>query len=377
MACFLIFFAFSAHAQESIKIASLYTFTGPAAKPHLLSIQGIRFAVEEINTNGGVLGMELELIEIDTHSSPIGAKVAAEKAVQAQVTAMLGSSWSSHTLPAAKVAQANSIPLISSVSTNPDITEVGDYIFRVCFNDLYQGWAMAKFARQDLKLHRAVVFYDTTSDYSIGLASSFTKTFKRLGGDVLKGIPYKRRQPNLQDLVSQAAQFKPDVLFVPGHDESALILKEAQRLGLKAVLLGADGWDVESFYRMGGDQIQHSYFSTHWSEEITNEISRAFVRKYKRKGPIFSPEPLAYDAVYLLADAIRRAGHTDHKAVRDALAQTHAFQGVTGKITLGPSGDPLKDIVIMELKNGTPHYLKQIQSQSGVIDFLMTIPKDK
>ncbi len=377
LACGLGIFTFSVQAQESIKIASLYSFTGLASKPHLLSIQGIRFAVEEINANGGVLGIPLELIEIDTHSTPIGSKVAAEKAVQTQVTAMLGSSWSSHTLPVAKVAQANSIPLISSVSTHPDITRVGDYIFRACFNDLAQGWAMAKFARQDLKLHRAVIFEDITSDYSIGLASSFATTFERLGGDVLRRIPYKRSQANHQDLVSQAVQFIPDVLFVPGHDESALILQEAQRLDLKAVLLGADGWDVESFYNMGGRQIQHGFFSTHWSEEMTSKTSHTFVRKYKREGPIFSPEALAYDAVYLLADAIRRAGRPDRRLVRDALAQTHAFQGVTGKITLGPSGDPLKNIVIMELKNGIPHYLKQIQSQPGVIDFSINTLQDQ
>ncbi len=374
MAIMLMSYPFSAHAQNSIVIASLFSFTGPAAKSNLPSIHGIRFAIDEINTHGGVLGMPLELLEIDNLSTPIGAKVAAEKAVIAKVTAILGSAWSSHTIQSAKIAQANGIPLISNVSTHPDITGIGDYIFRVCFNDLYQGWAMATFARDDLNLHRAVIFIDITSDYSIGLARSFITTFEGLGGKVLHKINYKRNQLNYQNLVSKAATFSPDIMFIPGHDESALILKEAQRLGLKTVFLGADGWDLDNFYAMGGSQIQNGYYSTHWAKEIDSEASRAFVKKYRKQKPIFSPEPLGYDAVYILADAIRRAGSLDRRAIRDKLAQTNTFRGVTGSITLDHSGDPLKSIVIMELQNGVPHYLKQIQSRPGVIDSLTKTP---
>jgi len=323
----------SAQARESIKVASLYAFTGAAAKANLLSIQSIRFAIDEINANGGVLGLPLELIEIDNQSSPIGSKVAAEKAVAAEVVAILGASWSSHTLQAAKVAQAHGIPLISNVSTHPEITGIGDYIFRVCFNDLYQGWAMARFARLELKLQRSVVLTDITSDYSIGLARSFASTFERMGGEILAKLNYKRRQQNFTDLVAQAARFQPDILFLPGHDESALILTEAQRIGLQAIFLGADGWDEENFYAMGGSKVKQAFFSTHWSEEMSNATSRAFVKKYKKEKPIFAQEALGYDAVNLLADALKRAGRPEPEALRDALAQTAAFQGVTGTVT--------------------------------------------
>ncbi len=357
------------HARESIVIGALYSFSGLAAQSNLPSIHGVRFAVEEINANGGVLNMPLKLLEIDNLSTPIGAKVAAEKAVQEEVTAIVGSAWSSHTLQSAKVAQAHGIPLISNVSTHPDITGIGDYIFRVCFNDLYQGWAMAKFARQDLELRRAVVFTDITSDYSIELTQSFTTTFEHLGGEVVKKISYKRNTINHQRLLAEAAQFNPDVFFIPGLDESALIAGETQRLGLNTVLMGADGWDLESFYAKGGNQILHGYFSTHWTENLNNDISRAFVKKYKKKEAIFAPEALAYDAVYLLANAIRSAGSLDRKAIRDTLAATKSFQGVTGPITFDQRGDPLKNIVIMELKNGRPRYLNQIQPHDGAIDF--------
>jgi len=353
--------ALSAQARDSIKIASLYAFTGAAAKANLLSVQSIRFAVDEINAHGGVLGLPLELIEIDNQSSPIGSKVAAEQAVAAEVVAILGASWSSHTLQAAKVAQAHGIPLISNVSTHPGITGIGDFIFRVCFNDLYQGWAMARFAHQDLGLHRAVVLIDITSDYSIGLAQSFASTFESMGGEILTELNYKRRQQNFTDLVAQAARHQPDILFLPGHDESALILTEAQRSGLQAVFLGADGWDVENFYAMGGNKVKQAFFTTHWSEEMNNAASLAFVQKYKKQKPIFAQEALGYDAVNLLADALERAGRPEPEALRDALAQTTAFQGVTGVVAFDANGDPIKGVIIMEMKEGVPRYLQSIQ----------------
>jgi branched-chain amino acid transport system substrate-binding protein len=365
---------FSVQARESIKIASLFSFTGAAAKANLSSIEVIRFAVDEINAAGGVLGLPLELIEIDNQSSPIVSKIAAEKAADAGVLAILGPAWSSHTLQAAKVAQAHGIPLISNVSTHPDITGIGDYIFRVCFNDLYQGWAMAQFARLDLKLRRAVVLVDLTSDYSIGLAHSFTTTFEHLGGDILQELHYKRHRQNFKKLVAQAAQLQPDVLFIPGYDESAIILIEAQSIGLKATMLGADGWDLESFYAMGGKNVKHGYFSTHWSEEMKNETSLSFLRKYKKQGPILASEALAYDAVYFLVDAVKRAGRPDREAVRDALAETTIFHGVTGDFTFDSKGDPVKSLVIMELKDGAPHYLRLIEPHKDVIDFVTPPP---
>ncbi len=187
-----------------------------------------------------------------------------------------------------------------------------------------------------------MTFIDITSDYSMGLAQSFASTFKHLGSDILEKLHYKRRHPNYRELVSLAAQLKPDVLFIPRHDESALFLKEAQRLGLKVVLMGADGWDLKSFINMGGDQIEQGFFSTHWSEEIDNDFSRSFVAKYKKHDPIFSPEALGYDAVYLLADAIKRAGVPERIAIHNALSQTHSFQGTTGSLSLDSTGDPLK-----------------------------------
>lgn len=347
-------------AEERIRVASIYAHTGIAAEQDQPSLRGLRVALEEINSRGGVLGKRITLLEMDNGSSPIGSKVVAEKAVGEDVAAILGSSRSTYSLAVARVAQAHKIPMVTNISTNTKVTQIGDYIFRVCYTDAFQGRVMAHFAVKELKQGTVVIFTNLTSDFSIELAREFSDHFEKAGGKVLLELTYKQRQDSFAEAVLRAGKTDPDVLFIPGHDESGRIIKEAIRAGLRALPLGGDGWDADSFFEKGGRQLEKGYYCTHWCEDVDSEISRNFVKRYQSGAPLHSAEALAYDAFLLLVDAIRRAGSTEREILRDALANTRDFQGVTGSISFNALGDPIKDAVIMEIRHGVPRYWKSI-----------------
>jgi branched-chain amino acid transport system substrate-binding protein len=359
----ILLLPFSAHASDSIKIAAIYALSGSAAEANQSSVQGVRIAVNEINASGGIAGQPIELLELDNQSTPIGSKVAADKAVTSEVIAIIGSAFSSHSMAVARVAQHHRIPMITNVSTHPSVTQVGDYIFRVCYNDTLQGRVMAKFARDEIKIDKVVTIYDMSSDYSIGIAATFEQAFSQMNGVVLAKIPYKARQPNFRDIISLINSAQPQGLFIAGHYESGRIIAEAIKNGVAAVPLGGDGWDEPNFYNIGGKYIKSGYYSTHWNEKIETASSRQFVARYDKYGKLWSSTALAYDAVHLLADAIKRAGSTNRVSVRNELARTRYYEGVTGTITFDENGDPIKSVVIMQIKDGVPVYLKQVDSK--------------
>jgi branched-chain amino acid transport system substrate-binding protein len=349
-------------ASEPIRIASIFAQSGVAADDNAPSVVGVREAVQEINAKGGVLGRKLEVIELDNLSTPIGAKIAAETAVKRQVTAIIGSAWSSHTLAMAPIAQASHTPLITNISTNEEVTKVGDCIFRMCFTDSFQGRLMARFAKDDLHAKTAITITDMTSDYAIGLTKEFESNFQQLGGRVLGHLNYRLKQATFTDLAQEVKAARPDVTFIPGYWESAVIIKEIMAQGSSTIPLGGDGWGTERFYDHGARDIPRAYYSTHWAEDFDSAISKAFVRKYKR-GPMAmdSQEALSYDAVYLLVDAIRRAGSTNQEKVRDAIAATREFIGVTGNLAFKAQQDPRRSAVIMEISDGKGRFFKSVQ----------------
>ncbi|MGD9188685.1 MAG: ABC transporter substrate-binding protein [Desulfobacteraceae bacterium] len=353
----------SASAQESIRIAAIFASSGQAAAADVSSLQGVRWAVSEINAAGGVLGRPLEVIELDNRSIPIGAKVAAEQAEASFATAIIGPGFSSHALAAARVAQAKSIPMISNAATNPKLTRIGSYIFRVCFSDDQQARVMGRFAYETLNHRHVLTMVDISSDYSLGLVEMFEEAFLQQGGIILARTTYKARQSNFRDLVKQASNADPDAVFIGGHYESARIILEAEHFGLKAVPLGGDGWDNPNFYNLGGNKIKQGYYSTHWHEAVDTEPSKAFVKRYRKDDMLLAPTALAYDAVKLLADAIERAASTERSAIRDALANTKQFRGVTGTLAFNQHGDPIKTIIIMKISDGRPYFLKQVRPQ--------------
>lgn len=348
-------------ADDTISIASLFSFSGTASVTNYPSILAVRWAVNDINTKGGIKGRRIQLLELDNTSTPIGSKLAAEKAVAADVAAIIGPAYSSHCIAAARVAQHHGIPLVTNIATDPDVTRVGDFIFRVCFSDTFQSRLLARFARQELGVITAAVLVNANSDYSLGLAREFRRHFEHLGGILSEDLYYKDRQDTFDGLIRAVKKSNPALIFIPGYLESALIAKRLAEAGIPTTLLGADGWDIDGFKRLGGNTIRRGFFTTHWVIEMQSKQSREFVSRYDAMHTLTSSSALAYDAVMLVADAMRRAGSTEHVAIRQALAGTTGFEGVTGKITLDTNGDPIKPAVIMKIVNGKYTYLKQVE----------------
>ncbi len=349
---------FPARAGDTVKIAAIFAQTGEAAIANASSLHGVDLAVQDINAQGGILGKPLEVLVFDNRSTPIGSKIAADQAIAADVIAIIGAQWSSHSLVIAREAQTHQIPMLTNYSTNPDVTRVGEYIFRVCFIDALQGQALAQFARRDLKAATAVMLTNVTSDYSMGLADTFRERFEALEGRVLLELEYLQTERNFTELLQQAQQQAPDILFIPGHSESGAIVQQAQQLGIQAIPMGGDGWGEIDFSPPAGHAITRGYYSTHWSAEIDRPATQEFLRAHQKQEAIRTGTVLAYDAVLLLRDAIQRAGSFNRQAIRDALARTVNFEGVTGTITFNAQGDPIKDVVIMRILNGRAHYLQ-------------------
>ncbi len=344
---------------ESIKIAAIFARTGEAAQLGDSALEGARIAVEEINKEGGMSGREVELVVLDDQSSAIGSRVSALKAVEAGVLAIIGAEWSSNSLVVARIAQEHKIPMITSISTHPDITRAGDYIFRTCFTDCLQGEVLARFVVEDLKARSAVVFINVSSDYSMRLTEEFRNAFERMGGKILAERSYIQKERHFKQALEGIRELSPDVLFLSGYEEGGLIAREARSGGIGAIPVGGDGLSI--FYQANGEYPGKAYFTTHWSDEVHNEDSRRFVERYQKLYPIRFETILTYDAVRLLADAVRRAGSTDRARVREALSATQGFRGLSGPIELDSNRDPLKDVVVMELREGRPRYLKTIK----------------
>ena len=358
--CLLTLSAQVTKAGESkvVKIGAIFAVTGSASKDNHNSLMGMRAAINKLKQDH-LWDYHPVLQIFDNRSTPIGAKIAADQAVKAGVTAIIGSEWSSHSLAAAKVAQANQIPMISNVSTHPDLTKIGDYIFRVCFTDLFQGKVLADFAYNRLKARRAVCLVNITSPYSIRLDQIFQKYFQRQGGQILLRLKYKHNQKDFKKILKQVQKSKPNLVFLPGHIESGKIIKQAMEMGMEHVFIGGDGWSDPEFFHNGGHALNQGYFTTHWSKKMGN-ISLIPILEGIQQSNDYAGLVLAYDAVMLLADAIQRAGSIHHAKVRTALAETRAFHGLTGVITMNPERNPPKPVVIMKIKKDQITYLETI-----------------
>jgi branched-chain amino acid transport system substrate-binding protein len=257
-------------------------------------------------------------------------------------------------MEAAPICQQNSIPMISPASTNPKVTETGDYIFRVCFIDPFQGTVMAKYALSK-GWKKIALLTDVKQDYSVGLAEFFVKYFTAHGGTIVRDQKYSSGDKDFRAQLTSIKGATPDAVFVPGYyGEVALIGKQAKLLGIKAPLLGGDGWVDDSLLKVAGDSLDGSFFSAHFSEEDKNPAVQDFVRKFRAR---FSSEPndmaaLGYDSAMILAAAIKRAGTTDGAKLRDAIAATKNHPGITGSITIDPQRNASKSAVIMTIAKG-------------------------
>jgi len=359
----------SVRAAEPVRIGFFMSITGRDASFGEASLDGARVALDEINRAGGVLGRPVELVVEDDRSLAGESATAVKKLISRDhVVALVGECSSARTLEAAAVAQASRVPLVSPASTSPRVTQVGDMIFRVCFIDPFQGEVMATFARRRLGLGRAALLVDATAPYSVGLAEYFARTFTALGGVVVASQKYSGVDTDFRAQLTAIRAAKPDALFLPGYYVAAgLVARQARDLGLGATLLGGDGFEAPQLLQIGGDALNGAYYSTHFSAESTDPVSRSFVAAFTARYRT-APNGLAaltYDAVRLVADAVARAGSTDRSAVRDALAATRRFPGATGATSINPGRDADKGAAIIAVRGGALEFVESIRPEAA------------
>jgi branched-chain amino acid transport system substrate-binding protein len=346
----------SAAGATEVVIGHYASMTGSTAHFGQDTDRGVRLAIDEANAKGGVLGKKIRVVTLDTRGDSAEAASAVTRLIDVEhVTSLLGEVASSLSLAGGRVAQRSKIPMISPTSTNPKVTEVGDYIFRVCFIDPFQGKVMATFARQNLKLDRVAILKDVKNDYSIGLAQAFQNSFTSLGGTIVVEQSYSQGDTDFSAQVTAIRGTNAQAIFVPGYySEVGSIARTADRLGLKIPLLGGDGWDSPDLFKIGGNTINGSYFSDHFAPDVATDQAKQFVATYSAKygEPPSGLGALGYEAAEVMVDAIRRAGKDDPTAIRDAIAQTKDFPGVTGKITIDAQRNAQKSAVVLKIEGG-------------------------
>ena len=350
--------------QNEIVIGEFGSLTGTTATFGISTKNGIDMAVDEVNKAGGLLGKRVRVIVEDDQGRPEEAQTVVTKLItRDRVVAVLGEVASSRTLAAAPVAQQNRIPMISPSSTNPRVTQIGDYIFRVCFIDPFQGFVMAKFATNTLKVKNVAILRDIKNDYSVGLADVFVENFKKMGGNVVADVSYSEGDTDFSAQLTAIKPRNPQAIFVPGYYmEVGLIARQAKSLGLTVPLLGGDGWDSPKLTEIGGEALNGSYYSNHSSMDDPNPLIQRFVAEYKAR---YNEVPdalaaLGYDTAQILFDAIRRANSTDPAQLRDALAQTKDFPGVTGRITIDQDRNAVKPAVVLRVQDGKLEFVETV-----------------
>jgi len=346
-----------------VKIGVNYELTGAVATYGEASTDGILMAFEEINAAGGINGLTIVPVTVDNKSDAAEAtSLATRLMTQEGVVACLGPATSGNFQATIPVAMGNGIPIISASATADEgVTvdangNVNDYVFRLCFNDSFQGVTMANFASSNLGAKTAVIIQDNSSDYAKGLAKNFKSTFTEAGGTIVAEEGYLAKDKDFNAILTSIRGKDFDVIFLPGYyQEAGLIIKQARDLGITAPILGADGFDSPVLLELAGPEaLNNVYFSNHYSSLDQDPLVQDFIAAFKDK---YGTEPnafhaLGYDLGKFIADAIERAGSTDPDAIRDALAETTNFVGVTGTFSMGEDHNPIKSIVVIGLEDG-------------------------
>ena len=353
-----------ASAGETIKIGEVGSMTGSEATFGSSTHQGIELALKAANAAGGVNGKKLELVSMDDQGKTDEAATAATKLItQNHVAALLGEVASSRSLAMAPIAQQNKVPMVTPSSTNPKVTEMGDFIFRVCFIDPFQGTVMAKFASETLKAKKVALLRDVKSDYSMGLADFFKQSFEKMGGIVVVEQSYSSGDTDFKSQLTAIRGKGADAIYVPGYyTEVGLIARQARELGITSPLMGGDGWDSPKLTEIGGKAIEGAYFSNHYSAEDQTPNVQEFIKTFKAAYGVI-PDGLAamgYDAALVLVDAMKRAKSPGGQDLRDALAQTKDYPAVTGKITINEKRDAVKSAVVVKVSGTDYKYVTTV-----------------
>jgi branched-chain amino acid transport system substrate-binding protein len=351
-------------AAEPIRVGEYGAFSGKEAAFGLSSRKGVTLAIEEANAAGGVLGRPLELLTEDNQSRQGESATIAKKFVNRdKVVAVLGGNPSVNSLEAAPVLQRSRIPMIAISSTNPRVTEIGDYIFRVCFIDPFQGAVLAKFAHDSLHVIRVALLTPVENAYSVGIAKVFREKFTAAGGVIVADQKHSEGDKDFRAQLTAIKAAGAEAIFHTGnYTEGALICVQARQLGFTGPLFGGDAWEAPQLIEIGGAAVEGAYYSTHASPESPAPEVRRFVEKFRaRYGE--TPDSIAalgYDAALLLVDALRRAGTTDSANLRDAIAATRDFPGVTGHISIDAQRNATKSAVILTVKDGQFKFVEAV-----------------
>lgn len=357
--------------SNQIKIGLNYELSGDNATYGQSFVEGIELAAEQINKAGGINGKEIVFVKYDNKSEPAEATTLATRLMtQDDVAVVLGPATSGAFKATIPVATQNKVPVASGSATADDVTVddsgVKEYAFRICFSDSYQGTAMAKFALDNLSAKKAVVIMDSSSDYGKGLAENFVKTFEEGGGTIVAQEAYVAKDTDFNAILTKIKGQDFDVIFVPGYyNEAGLIIKQARAQGIDVPILGADGFDSPVLLELAGaEALNNVYFSNHYSALDQDPKVAQFIKDFKAK---YNKEPdafsaLGYDLLKFVADAIGRAENLDGESVKNALAATKDFEGVTGSFSIDENHNAVKDIVVIELKDGVQHSSTRVEN---------------
>ena len=343
-------FAGGAKDSDAVTIGAIFPLSGGVAYYGSESRDGIVLAVEEINAAGGLLGKKINLVSEDDEGN-------AEKTVNAftklttrdKITIMLGSSTSGPTQAISSLAQQNKVVLISPSATNIDVTKAGDFIFRACFIDPFQGVVGADFAYGTLGSRRAAVLYDAGADYNAGLAESFRNQFKANGGQIVADEAYQSGDVDFNAQVTRIRAANPDVVYLPNYyNDVSLQAKQLRDRGVNCALVGGDGWD--SLIDNAGDEVLNGFWSSGFASDTTDPKGVAFVKAFTARfnRPASQFAALGYDSMLLVAEGIKAAGSFDATAVKNAMAKLNGSY-VTGNIRFDADRNPIKGAAILEI----------------------------
>jgi branched-chain amino acid transport system substrate-binding protein len=365
--CFSIYFSGCGKSSENeIFIGEYESLTGSEATFGISASNGLKLAAEEMNNSGGLLGKKIKLITYDDQGKPSEAQTVVQKLINKdRVVAVIGEVASSRSKSGAQICQQSKIPMVTPASTNPEVTAIGDYIFRVCFIDPFQATVMSKFALNSLKVKRVAVLQDLKNAYSTGLSKFFQTQFSEMGGEIVEVQSYSAGDKDFKAQLTAIKSKNPDAVFIPGYyTDVGLIAIQAREIGITQPLFGGDGWESEKLTEgKAADALEGCFFSTHVSTEDPSPAIQNFIKKYKEKYGMMPDAMsfLAYDAGLILFDAIKRAGSTEPDKIREELSKTKDFKGVTGTITINEQRNAIKPAVILEIKGGKFKYKETIQ----------------
>lgn len=359
--------ATDASMASKIVLGHYASLTGDTASFGTSTKKGVDLAAKLLNAAGGFQGKPVEVITYDDQSKPEEGSIMITKLItQDNVLAVIGEVSSKISIVAADVAMRYKTPMVSPSSTNPAVTQKGEYIFRICFIDPFQGEVMAKFSRENMKAKTAAIIRDVAQDYSMGLADYFKKAFEAKGGKIVIDTSYNTKDTDFKAQLTEVKKNNPDVIFVPGYyNEAALILKQARGLGIKTPILGGDGWESEDLVKVAGkDALEGAYYSNHYAPDTKDAGAQGFITAFKKEYNGELPDAMAalgYDAFNVIIDSMKRAkGPLTREEVKNQITATKDFKGVTGDITIDKDRNAVKSAVVLKFHDGVAHYFATV-----------------